>query len=77
MTSAERFTRIEENLLATTEALKISVQVHIRTEEALAVTSRVVAEYVEASNVRMKQMEENLEALIRAITAEHGNGKPR
>lgn len=31
--------------------------------------------YVQAANARMQQMEANLDALIRIITAEHKNGK--
>jgi len=31
--------------------------------------------YVQAANARMEQMEANLDALIRIITAEHKNGK--
>jgi hypothetical protein len=31
--------------------------------------------YVAESNARMKRIEENLDGLIRAITAEHSNGK--
>ena len=34
-----------------------------------------VAAYVADSRERMKQMEANLDALIRIITAEHSNGK--
>jgi hypothetical protein len=34
-----------------------------------------IAKYTEASDQRMTRMEANLEALIRAITAEHSNGK--
>ena len=34
-----------------------------------------VAEYVSASDARMRQMEANLDALIRIITAEHSNGR--
>jgi hypothetical protein len=34
-----------------------------------------VTEYVSASDTRMRQMEANLDALIRIITAEHSNGQ--
>lgn len=36
-----------------------------------------VAAYVTDSRERMKQLEANLDALIRIITAEHSNGKGR
>ena len=34
-------------------------------------------EITEAADVRLKRIEENLDGLIRAITAEHSNGKSR
>ena len=34
-----------------------------------------LSSYVDDSNARMKRLEENLDGLIRAISAEHGNGK--
>lgn len=36
-----------------------------------------IERYVDAADARMKQMEQNLDALIRIITAEHSNGKGR
>jgi septal ring factor EnvC (AmiA/AmiB activator) len=36
-----------------------------------------IGRYVDASDARMKRMEENLDTLIRAITAEHTNGHNR
>ncbi|HEY7390606.1 MAG TPA: hypothetical protein VH640_18960 [Bryobacteraceae bacterium] len=43
-------------------------------ERVSALTEEVTA-YVTDSRERMKQMEANLDALIRIITAEHSNGK--
>lgn len=46
----------------------------MRTSEAFAAN---VNRYVDAADARMKRIEENLDALIRAITSEHSNGKAR
>jgi hypothetical protein len=34
-----------------------------------------ISRYVEAADARMRRIEENLDGLIRVITAEHSNGK--
>ena len=34
-----------------------------------------IAQQSEAADLRMKRIEENLDGLIRAITADHSNGK--
>jgi uncharacterized iron-regulated protein len=82
MTPEERFTRIEANLQAASEALKLTIEAHTRTEEAMADMSRSItkyaeaaSQYVESANTRMQILEKNMDALIRAITSEHGNGK--
>jgi hypothetical protein len=41
---------------------------HLRLESA-------ATRYIEASDARMKRLEENLDGLITAITQEHSNGK--
>jgi len=46
-----------------------------RTEDSLARTRELLEHFVESSDIRMRRIEENLDALIRAITAEHSNGK--
>jgi len=38
---------------------------------------QTIGAYVESSDARMKRVEDNLDGLIRAITAEHTNGKPK
>jgi ABC-type transporter Mla subunit MlaD len=56
-----RFTRLENALE--------------KTNEALSHTNEVLAQFQQSSDARMRRIEENLEALIRAITSEHTNGK--
>jgi len=68
MTPEERFDRIDGILLRVAEGLERLTGLHAKTEEKLAA-------YIEAGNERMKQMEANLDALIRVITADHSNGK--
>ncbi|MBZ5624643.1 MAG: hypothetical protein LAQ69_38965 [Acidobacteriia bacterium] len=46
-----------------------------RIDESVVRVNKSIADYMDASNARMKRLEENLDALIRAITAEHSNGK--
>ena len=48
---------------------------HQRLEDAHNQLQEAMAEYTREANARMKQMEQNLDALIRIITAEHTNGK--
>lgn len=54
----------------------------IRTDKMIGELGALVAKfvdtssaYVQASDARMKRLEENLDGLIRAITREHTNGK--
>ena len=87
MTADERFERIESNLLAMTEtqaawqndfrkAMDGLVEAHTLQQKSLAtLTASVAVFYVDESNARVKRLEENLDALIRAITSEHSNGK--
>jgi len=43
-------------------------------QELFSKTQESIAAYVDAADARMKQMEANLNALIRIITADHTNG---
>ena len=45
------------------------------TSKSIGDLAATVGKYVEASDARMKRLEENLDGLIRAITSEHSNGK--
>lgn len=65
---AERFERIEANLVMVVES-QASLQ------QLISGLVQTVTHYVDASDARMKRMEENLDMLIRAIAAEHANGR--
>jgi hypothetical protein len=51
------------------------VESHALSQKSLATLTASIAGYVDESNARVKRLEENLDALIRAITSEHSNGK--
>jgi hypothetical protein len=51
------------------------VESHTLSQKSLATLTASIAGYVDESNARVKRLEENLDALIRAITSEHSNGK--
>ena len=46
-----------------------------QTNATIRELASAVTRYVDAADARMKRIEENLDALIRAITMEHSNGK--
>jgi len=71
----ERFERIEKNLETASANLQILTGAMLKTNEMIANVTQSVASYVDASDARMKQIEANLDGLIRAITREHTNGK--
>jgi hypothetical protein len=82
MTTEERFERIEGSLEVMTagwlqiQALtKTLLEMQSRTQESLQGLNESISRYVDAADARMKRIEENLDALIRANTAEHTNGK--
>lgn len=66
----ERFQRIE-NALLNLAALQEGNQ------KALGTLIASISAYVDQANERTKHLEENLDALIRAITTEHKNGKTK
>ena len=70
MTVEERFERIETALAGTVEAQRIQA-------ESLSQLTQVLSRDVDAADSRMKRIEDNLDGLIRAITAEHTNGKAK
>ena len=59
------------------ESLKIVIQVQTTTNERISVLVESIGQYVDASDARTRRLEDNLDALIRAITAEHSNGKSK
>ena len=56
------------------ESLKTVIQVQANTSDRIASLAESIGQYVDAANARTR-LEDNLDALIRAITAEHSNGK--
>ena len=75
MTTEERLERIERGWFDIQQALKILIDTQARTNETLGGLTSSIAAYVDSADARMKRLEENLDGLIRAITAEHSNGK--
>ena len=82
MTPEDRFQRIEGSLqavadsqLALQAALKGLIESQTRNQETLPVFTKSISQYVGAADARMTRIETNLDGLIRAITAEHANGK--
>lgn len=75
MTTEERLERIENGWLEIQQALKAVIQVQTNANERLATLTESIGQYVDAASARTTRLEDNLDALIRAITAEHTNGK--
>lgn len=75
MTPEERMERIENGWLELQQGHREIQQQMRGINEALASLIASVDRYVNSSDERMKRIEANLELLIRAITAEHSNGK--
>jgi len=75
MTTEERLERIENGWLDIQQALKLTIAIGTRTNETIAAMARSIAHYADATDARMRRLEENLDGLIRATTAEHSNGK--
>jgi LPS O-antigen subunit length determinant protein (WzzB/FepE family) len=59
----------------TQDATKALATSQTRTAETIADLTATVSRYIDAADARMRRLEDNLDGLIRAITAEHGNGK--
>ena len=77
VTTEERFERIENELAVIVQAQHGIVEAQRIQAETLGQLMRTIGAYVESSNARMKRIEDNLDGLIRAITAEHTNGKAK
>ena len=82
MTTEERLEHIENGWLDIQQALKAVIQVQINTNESLATIAESFGQYAAAADARTARLEDNLsrlegnlDILIRAITAEHSNGK--
>jgi hypothetical protein len=77
MTTEERFERIENELAVIVQAQHGIVESQRIQAETLSQLMQTIGAYVESSNAHMKRVEDNLDGLIRAITAEHTNGKSK
>jgi hypothetical protein len=77
VTTEERFERIENELAVIVQAQHGIVEAQRIQAETLGQLMQTIGAYVESSNARMKRIEDNLDGLIRAITAEHTNGKSK
>ena len=82
MTSDERFERIETDLMVVSQALvqtqsllRTMAEEQVRLQAIVSSMATSIDRYADAADARMKRIEENLDGLIRAITAEHSNGK--
>ena len=73
MTTEERFARIETELAATTVAIRALVDMQTGTQRMLTDLTEQISRYIDTADARMRRIEENLDGLIRAITAEHSN----
>ena len=68
--------------MTTDERLAALITLHEDTQKSLKTLMDSISRYIDSanafmqsSNARTAQLEANLDALIRAITREHGNGK--
>jgi hypothetical protein len=84
MTPEARFEAIErtlqvvaDSMVVTQGLLKTVAESQARTHETVTGMAESISHYVDAADARMKRIEENLDGLIRAITAEHTNGKSK
>jgi hypothetical protein len=68
---------LAEAQLRTQTATEGLVKAQTQTQEALASMATSIGKSAEAADARMRRLEENLDGLIRAITAEHSNGKSK
>jgi len=68
---------LAEVQLRTQTATEGLVKAQTQTQEALASMATSIGKSAEAADARMRRLEENLDGLIRAITAEHSNGKSK
>jgi hypothetical protein len=51
------------------------IEAQTATQRSFATLNESISRYVDSADARTKRLEENLDALIKAITAEHSNGK--
>ena len=66
---------VARSQVLTQDATKALAASQTRTTETIADLTATVSRYIDAADARMRRLEDNLDGLIRAITAEHGPGK--
>ncbi len=57
------------------EMFKLVLDSQLSTDQAIRELTQTVTRSVDASDARVKRLEDNLDGLIRAIAREHSNGK--
>jgi ornithine carbamoyltransferase len=77
MSLEEQLTAVATTLQAVVNAQLALTNAQTRTQETIADMAASIGKYVDAAEARTKRLEENLDGLIRAITAEHSNGKTK
>lgn len=75
MTTEQRFERIEELQERQTVSMINLTQAMSQLTDRLSTLALTITRQSEAADLRMTRIEENLDGLIRAITADHKNGK--
>ena len=75
MSAEESFERIETDLTAIAAALRGVAEAQRMNAETLSQLMKAIGAYADSADARMKRIEDNLDGLIRAITAEHANGR--
>ncbi len=75
MTPEQRMERIENGWIEIQQALKTVIDSQTRTNQTIGSMAESITRYTDAADARMRRLEDNLDGLIRAITAEHSNGK--
>ena len=75
MNLEETVLAIAQAQLRTQTAMESLTQAQVRTQETISGLAESIGRYIDAADARMRRLEENLDGLIRVITAEHSNGK--
>jgi len=68
---------LAEAQLRTQAATEGLVKAQTQTQETIGSMAFSIGKYVDATDAHMKRLEENLDVLIRAMTAEHSSGKTK
>ena len=77
MTAEERLDRIENTLVEVVTIQRKQVVAIDQLTETTGLLTQAVSRYIDSAEGRMMRLEENLDGLIRALTAERTNGKTK